>query len=169
MLQNLPDTALLFLLSLFNQVCVENTISDVWKTAIIIPLPRAWKEPSLACSYRPISLTSFVYKLLERMINHRILWALEKRDLLANIQCGFRTYCSSSDHMVSLSSQITNSFVLREHLVVISSISRKLMILPGGMEFFALYSETSINHSRICCFPGFLLNFYNPICITAIL
>ena len=119
MLQNLPDTALQILLSLLNRVWVGNSIPHVWKKAIIIPVPKAEKDQSLASSYHPISLTSCVCKLLDRMINRRLLWTVEKQDLLANIQSGFRPHRSITDHLVSLSTQISSCFALREHLVAV--------------------------------------------------
>ena len=47
----------------------------------------------------------------------RHLWTLEKRDLLGNIQRGLRIHRSTTDHLMFLSTRISNSFPLWEHLV----------------------------------------------------
>ena len=51
------------------------------------------------------------------MVNCRLLWLLEQRNLLTNIQCGFWKHRSTLDHLVSISTRIFTAFVLREHLV----------------------------------------------------
>ena len=96
---------------------MDSIISDIWKASIIIPILKALKDHSLASNYRPISFTSYVCKLLERMINYNQLWIVEKWDLLANILCGFSKHRSTADHLVLLFTQISNSFVLWKHLV----------------------------------------------------
>ena len=47
-------------------------------TAIIIPVPKLGKVISDPGSYRPISLTSCLCKTMERMINGRLTWYLER-------------------------------------------------------------------------------------------
>ena len=118
MLKNLPATALHFLLSLYNRIWLDHTLPDRWQEAIIIPIAKPGKDRSLSSSYRPISLTSCLCKIMERMVNRRLLWLLEHRNLLTNIQCGFRKHRSILD-LCSISTRISTSFALREHLVAV--------------------------------------------------
>ena len=118
-LKNLPATALHFFLSLYNRIWLDHTLPDRWQEAIIIPIAKPEKDRSLSSSYRPISLTSCLCKIMERMVNRRLLWLLEQRNLLTNTQCGFRKHRSTLDHLVSISTRISNSFVLQEHLVAV--------------------------------------------------
>ncbi len=119
MLQHLPETAMEFLLRLFNRIWEEHTIPTMWREAIIVPVPKVGKDRSLPSSYRPISLTSCVSKVLERMVNQRLAWTLEHKNLLTPIQSGFRRNRSTLDHLVSLATAISTSFVLKQHLVAI--------------------------------------------------
>ena len=54
---------------------------------------------------------------MERMDNRWLLWILEWRNLLAVIQCGFRKHRSALDHLVSISTRFSTTFLLQEHLV----------------------------------------------------
>ncbi len=86
MLLHLPDVALQFLLRVHNCIWEEHTIPALWPEAIVIPALKDRKDRSLSSSYRPVALTSCVCKVLERMVNHRLVWTLECRNLLTPIQ-----------------------------------------------------------------------------------
>ncbi len=119
MLKHLPEEARIFLLRIFNKIWMEHTFPRTWREAIIIPIPKEGKDRTKPSTYRPISLTSCICKLLERMVNTRLVWHLEQRNLLTPIQCGFRKNRSTMDHLVTLTTQISTAFVLRQHLVAI--------------------------------------------------
>ena len=118
MLQNLSLPAQRFLLLLFNRIWIENVFPSGWREAII-PIPKEGKDQSKHSNYRPISLTSCICKLLERMVNSRLVWVLENKGLLNPIQCGFRKNRSTLDLLLNLSTEICNSFLRRQHLVAV--------------------------------------------------
>ena len=68
------------LLQLFNDGWRTGTVPQVWREAIMIPILKRSKDKSQAESYRPISLTSCVGKLMERLINTRLMWHLEDKN-----------------------------------------------------------------------------------------
>ena len=73
-----------------------------WRAAKLIPIPKPNKDHTDPLSYQPIALTSCLCKVLECMINTRLIWYLEKYRILDRSQCGFRKHRSTTDHLVSL-------------------------------------------------------------------
>ena len=61
-------------------------------------------------SFRPISLTSCVSKLFERIILSRLLFYLESNSILSPRQTGFRPGRSTLDQILYLSQSISNEF-----------------------------------------------------------
>lgn len=59
---------------LFNNIWKKGNVPQPWKTARIIPVPKRGKDVSTLCAYRPIALTSCLGKLLEQMVNNRLVW-----------------------------------------------------------------------------------------------
>ncbi|KAK2717307.1 hypothetical protein QYM36_006177 [Artemia franciscana] len=70
MLKNLPEEAKNILLILFNKFIKERYTPKEWRKTSIIPIPKTGKDPSNPDSYRPISLTSCFYRLMEHLIKN---------------------------------------------------------------------------------------------------
>ena len=60
-----------------------------WKLANVVPLPKSGC-PSLVVNYRPISLTSSVCKLAEKVVSTRLKNFLDPYSVLSLHQYGFR-------------------------------------------------------------------------------
>lgn len=73
---------------------------EVWKTAVVTPIHKSG-DKSTPINYRPISLLSVVSKLLEKIVNNRLVNYLEMNHLLSPAQFGFRRG-RSTEHAVSL-------------------------------------------------------------------
>ena len=76
-----------------------------------------------ATNYRPIALTSCIYKTMEGVINDRLVWFLESNNLISGNQVGFRKNYSTNDHLVRLESFIRDAFIKKEHCVAIFFLS----------------------------------------------
>ena len=88
-----------------------------WRAASVIPIPKPGKDHSDPLSYRPIALTSCLCKILERMINQRLIWYLEKKGILNRSQCGFRKHRCTTDHLVSLERYVRDAFAHKQQAV----------------------------------------------------
>ena len=90
LLKHLPADSMSLLLDIYNYIWQSGDFPPCWSEATVIPIPKPGKDHSDPNNYRPISLTSCVCKTLERMINDRLIWYLEHKNILTDIQCGFR-------------------------------------------------------------------------------
>ena len=70
-LKHLPTNILSFLLDIFNNVWVSGEFPSSWKEALVIPIPKPGKDSSNPNNYRPIALTSYINKTLEKLVNNR--------------------------------------------------------------------------------------------------
>ena len=116
-LKHLPFRSLDSLLRIFNQIWHTNILPDSWKEAIVIPIPKPGKDSTNPANYRPIALTSCICKTMERMVNDRLVWFLEKNKLVAAVQSGFRKQRGTLDHLVRFETFIREAFIKKEHVV----------------------------------------------------
>ena len=110
MVKQLSKHAKECLLSIFNQSWNTGTFPHNWKEATIIPIPKKGKDKSNKTSYRPISLLSCLAKTMERMVNRRLQYHLEKNDLLSPIQSGFRRHRGTEDQIAYLTQDVEDAF-----------------------------------------------------------
>jgi hypothetical protein len=93
LLINADITVLDFLLQIFIKSWNDGYLPKQWKKANVKFLKKPGKpnynNPS---SYRPISLTSIIGKLMERIITSRLEGFVETNDILDEEQEGFRHY-----------------------------------------------------------------------------
>ena len=118
-LSHLPTDSKILLLQIFNTIWQDGTFPDEWRKAIIIPIPKPGKNHQDPSNYRPIALTSCLCKLIEKMVNKRLLWYLETEEKLSRYQCGFRKSRSTLDHLVRLETFIREAFINKEHVTAV--------------------------------------------------
>ena len=135
-LKHLHEDSLLLLLYVFNHIWLTQDFPTSWETAIIIPVTKPGKLLTDPGSYRPIALTSCLCKTMERMVNSRLTWYLERHMIITEYQSGFRRCRYTVDNLVTLETSITDAFVGIKHLVSIFLIWRRRMILAGNMVFY---------------------------------
>ena len=110
MLKHLPRSGMDFLLHIFNLSWSSHSFPSIWKTSSIIPIHKMEKPLDSPASFRPISLTSCVSKLIERIMLSRLLFFLESNFILSPRQAGFRPRRSTLDQILYLSQSISDGF-----------------------------------------------------------
>ena len=119
MLKNLAPSGKQLLLKLINRIYKEGKLPKQWKEAYIIPILKEGKDPSTPGSYRPIALTSCICKILERMVNRRLVWFLETKGRLPRHQSGFRKGRSTLDSLTSLVTEAHNAYRRGQYLFTV--------------------------------------------------
>ena len=133
LLKHLPEDTLKILKEILNKIWISADFPQQWRAAKVIPIPKPNKDHTDPLSYQPIAVTSCLCKVLERMINTRLIWYLEKYRILDRSQCGFRKHRSTTDHLVSLERYLRDAFLRGNRQLVSSLTWRKPMKQPGNM------------------------------------
>ena len=110
MLKYLPHSGMDFLLYIFNLSWTSYSFPSIWKKSSIIPIHKMGKPLDSPASFLPISLTSCISKLFERIILSRLLIFLESNSILSPCQAGFRPGRSILDQILFLSQSILDGF-----------------------------------------------------------
>lgn len=113
-ISKLPEFYLRILLDLYNDIFNTKTFPEIWKSYLIVFIPKGKSD-----KVRPISLASCVLKLMERMINERLQWWFESDELLAKSQYGFRKGKSCIDNLSILTSDIQQNFYKKDPVTAV--------------------------------------------------
>ena len=108
MISNLPPSGKIALLKICNYSWENGEVPLVWKRAKIIPILKPGKPAENPASYRPISLTSNVAKICERLIKNRLQFWLERSGKLSNYQAGFRPIRNTEDQVLRMCQSIAD-------------------------------------------------------------
>ena len=127
LLKHLPDDSMLLLLYIFNHIWLTQDFPTSWKTAIIIPAKYRYYYPcsrvrcfqTLVVTGLFIAHTNCLCKRMERLVNSKLTWYLERHMVITEYRSGFRRHRSTVDHLVTLATSIRDAFVGRKHLVSI--------------------------------------------------
>lgn len=107
------------LLKLYNRIFLVRDFPENWKSALLVPILKNGKDPKCTKNYRPIALTNCLCKVMERMINKRIIWWMETLGKFNVYQSGFRKNRSTADNICLLESEMMEAFTRQEYLVSI--------------------------------------------------
>ena len=76
----------------------------------MVPVFKNVGERFTAKNYRPVSLLSVVSKVFENLVNHRIVYRLEKCGRFSDFQYGFRSSRSTADLLTIVFDRIAKAF-----------------------------------------------------------
>ena len=113
------------LLAIYNKVYFQAEFSRIWYNATVLFFLKLNEAPDVRESYRSISPTSCVCKVLEKMINFRLQYVVESLDVWTYEQHGFRKMRGTEDNHARLQTAIPDAFAQRHHLVAIFFDLRK--------------------------------------------
>jgi len=119
MIKNCDDSARRFLLTIYNKMWDESVYPDCWRHAIVLSFLKPDKPADDCKSYRPIALTSCAGKLMEKIINVRLMHYLESNHVLSDCQYGFRKQRSTVDALVRFTNDIHTAFAERKYLLCV--------------------------------------------------
>ena len=92
---------------IFQQSIDQSRVPQQWRTANMIPIFKKGSKRD-AANYRPISLTSHIGKLLERIIRDHILRHLDNKQLIKPSQHGFLPGRSCQSNLLEFLERVTD-------------------------------------------------------------
>lgn len=119
MIIHFPEKTRTLLLDIYNYIWLHHVFPQTWREATIIPIKKPNKDQTIPTSYRPIALTNTLCKIMEQLVNNRLVWFLESNNLISNEQIGFRKHRTTTDHHIILKSEIRKAFKNKQHLISI--------------------------------------------------
>nr|KAG5685394.1 hypothetical protein BaRGS_003664 [Batillaria attramentaria] len=114
MIRRFPPAFLSAVLTFFQHCFTTGTLPAKWNHSHVVPIHKQGKPRNDASSYRPISLTSHLSKIYERIIKSRLAHYLERNSTLPDCQAGFRKARSVQDHLITLTSHVKTALRKRK-------------------------------------------------------
>ena len=111
MIKNLGDKALAWLAAAMSGLIKTSKNPESWKLAKIIAILKPKKLADNPRSYGPISLLSYLYKLIERIILFRIRAIIDQ--MLPMEQTGFRPGRDTTEQVLAINSFVEAGFKKR--------------------------------------------------------
>lgn len=96
------------LAAIINNSLTTGTVPDAWKSAAVVPIHKGG-ETNSPNNFRPISLLPVFSKILERVVNKRLVRYLESNNILSPNQFGFRSKRSTEDAVKLLTHNIVHN------------------------------------------------------------
>ena len=135
MLREVPESFIKNLLGFFQRCWDGGTIPTEWKHAVVVSIHKLWKARKEIASYRPISLTSHLGKVYERVIKRRLEYFCETKKVFPACQAGVRRGRGVNDHLVKM----------REH--VGRGMGRRKVLLSCFFDISRAYDQ--VWHARL--------------------
>ena len=77
------------LAELINKCLKQSCFTDCRKVSSLVPVFKNIGERSITKNYNPVSVLFVVRRVLEKLVNNRIVDHVEKCGLFSDFQCGF--------------------------------------------------------------------------------
>jgi len=140
MLKHLPDITLETLLHTMNDCWISGSFPASWHQEVILPIPKVDKDRTDPNSYRTIVLTSCLCKVVEQMLNSRLVWYLEKNKIVTKMQSGFRRLGAPQIRLYISKPLFAKLLFINNMLLLSFLIWRRHTIQHWNMELCKIYS-----------------------------
>lgn len=124
-LKQLPPTALNFLAGLFTLSLKLGYTPRRWKHSHMLLFQKPGKDASDPANYRPISLTSTISKLMEKVLVSRLQIYLRDRNLIPASQAGFRPGVQPADQLIRVLTPIEEAYSKRHYSIMVALDARR--------------------------------------------
>lgn len=158
------DSIVTPLVHIFNLSLAVGIFPQCWKTAVVTPIYKSGNKSS-PTNYRPISLLTTFSKLLEKLVNNRMMNFFETKTLLGPFQFGFRPGRSTDDAVSALVASVSTCLDKGECCIgvfldlakafdtvsiplLLEKLSR-LGIRGSALGWFSYYLSNRKQHTRI--------------------
>ncbi len=95
-------------LSIFNESFSKGVLPGNLQEATILPLKKAGKPSGAIYTFRNVSLTSCVVKIMKRMVHNHLYNPAETRGWLCSERAGFRNLRSCEDQILRITQAISD-------------------------------------------------------------
>ena len=160
-LKNLPDSSQKFLMILYKMCILLEFTPTKWKGSRVVFIPKPGKSNyKIAKAWRPISLTNYILKALERLCGWHMDEVLKTNPLHSN-QHGFRTDRNTETAISSAANYIEKYIYNGEHVVGVfldiqaafDTISpnavKEALLKRGGDKKMVLWYHSCITHRNL--------------------
>ncbi|CAK9828030.1 RNA-directed DNA polymerase from mobile element jockey [Anthophora retusa] len=106
MIKHLSNRIRLLLLDIFNELYTKHVVPTEWKNVHVLFIPKTDRK-----GFRPITLSSCLCKLFERLVKNRLNWWCEHHDIIHPTQSEFRRGRSCIDNVGSVILQAEESLM----------------------------------------------------------
>ena len=138
-LRNIDEAFHQGILDEYNKVWRTCLIPIEWKSSVVKPILKPGRPAQHLKSYRPISLTSNVMKLMERMVLFRLDGRLQELAFFPEVMSGFRRHRSALDSIADLASSLESARANRHSAYVLfldiqqafDSVLHKALVTAG--------------------------------------
>ena len=114
LIKNLPEYILNEYLYIINYAFNVGYFPTQWKKGFILPIYKPNKPTNQPSSFRPITLLSCLGKIFERILNTRLQFIIEERNLLSPAQSGFRKNRGTMDTLLQMEQEVRSSLAGRK-------------------------------------------------------
>ena len=100
----------MIVMNLINLTIKKNNLPRNWKCSVISMIPKKEANSSNPKDYRPISLTSCLAKISEKMIGIKLKNFLKENNIIIKQQSGFRNNRSTTANICYMTQKIKEQF-----------------------------------------------------------